>query len=449
MRVGTPFEFGRVGFLVRLRRAGFCSALLSYVFASAVVAQEATFEPLVEARLRNEHVDQEAIAKPADAVTLRVRAGVEANLERWSALVEGQGTVALLDHYYDGLNGAENRPLVADPPDAALYRAQIGYKDADLAVTVGRQEIVLDEQRFVTSAPFRQNGETFDAARLSWIGAQKLSMDITYAWNEQTIWGVRGTGTRPPNIPGPKVFTEFGYTAPIGTLTAFSYLVGQDEAAIDYRMSSRTAGARLVGERIANSDLKFNYELSYASQAGWRSNPNRYTARFYLLDVSAQLSRVAVGAGYEVAGASGGAPLTSFQFPVGSGFRYRGWDSKFFPTPPDGVRDLYGSLAYTIPQSELPFKIEFQSIYHYFESDRLVRHYGSELDLLARAQWGRYTASVRFAGYHASLFATDTRKLWLQLDWVYGAQGARLENVFEPQAHVKSPAGPLGDAATR
>ena len=155
MRVGTPFEFGRVGFLVRLRRAGFCSALLSYVFASAVVAQEATFEPLVEARLRNEHVDQEAIAKPADAVTLRVRAGVEANLERWSALVEGQGTVALLDHYFDGLNGAENRPLVADPPDAALYRAQIGYKDADLAVTVGRQEIVLDEQRPVVGAPIR------------------------------------------------------------------------------------------------------------------------------------------------------------------------------------------------------------------------------------------------------------------------------------------------------
>jgi hypothetical protein len=48
-----------------------------------------------------------------------------------------------------------------------------------------------------------------------------------------------------------------------------------------------------------------------------------------------------------------------------------------------------------------------------------VRHYGNELDLLASGKVGRYTFSVRYAGYDADRFATDTRKLWLQADWAF------------------------------
>jgi hypothetical protein len=43
---------------------------------------------------------------------------------------------------------------------------------------------------------------------------------------------------------------------------------------------------------------------------------------------------------------------------------------------------------------------------------------GDEIDLLAAATLGRTTASIRFADYRADRFATDTRKLWLQLDWI-------------------------------
>ena len=32
---------------------------------------------------------------------------------------------------------------------------------------------------------------------------------------------------------------------------------------------------------------------------------------------------------------------------------------------------------------------------------------------------GRYAFSVRYAVYDADRFATDTRKLWLQADWVF------------------------------
>jgi hypothetical protein len=46
-----------------------------------------------------------------------------------------------------------------------------------------------------------------------------------------------------------------------------------------------------------------------------------------------------------------------------------------------------------------------------------VRQYGNEIDLLAQARIGRTVASLRYADYRADRFATDTRKLWLQMDW--------------------------------
>ncbi|WP_294337374.1 hypothetical protein [uncultured Sphingomonas sp.] len=51
------------------------------------------------------------------------------------------------------------------------------------------------------------------------------------------------------------------------------------------------------------------------------------------------------------------------------------------------------------------------AIWHRFESDRLVWHYGNALDLPAQGLLGRTTAGIRFADYRADTAAVDTRKL--------------------------------------
>lgn len=388
--------------------------------ATAQQAETIKLSPLLEARLREEHVDQAGIADAADALTLRVRAGIQGTRGRLTALVEAEGTLAIVDDYYDGLHGPPTRPLVPDPQDVAIYRAQIQYKDKNVALTLGRQRISLDDDRFVDSALFRQNGQSFDAVRLEWTGVPRLRADLTYAWNLHTIWGMDGEGIRPESVPGPNLFGEVGYTTPIGAVTAFGYLVGQDNASFQgFRLSNQTWGARLSGNRPIAAAVKLSYRLSYARQSDWRRNANTYSADFYLADVGLDIAHVRVGAGYEVAGASSGAPFTSFQFPVGSGIRYRGWASKFNPTPPDGLRDLYGSIGYSLPRLG-PFKaFGVQAFYHRFESDRLVRHYGDELDALVGGKLGRYALSLRLADYYADRFATRTRKAWVQLDWTF------------------------------
>ena len=387
------------------------------VFATPAAAQDITIKPMADARLRYEHVGQDGLPTDnSDAVTFRLRGGVTASTGPWSAMVEGQTTIAIVSDYYDGLNGAATRPLVADPENVAISRAQLQYKSKALTLTVGRQRISLDDDRFVDAALFRDNAVTYDAVRAEWTGIKNLRADVTYAWGVRTIWGIEGKGARQQAISGDNVFAELGFTTPIGTLTGYAYLVDQDEAQVQgFGLSSQTYGTRLKGAR-AIGKAKLEYHLSYAHQSDYHRNPNAYSADFYLIDTTLDLATLKFGAGYEVMGADRGVALTSFQFPVGSGFRYRGWAGKFVPDPPDGVRDLYGSASWGVKQLGPLAGFSVQATYHRFESDRLVRHYGNEVDLLASGKVGKYTLSIRYADYQADSFATDTRRLWLQAD---------------------------------
>lgn len=381
-------------------------------------AQTIVVKPLVDARLRYEDVDQTGIAAKADALTIRVRAGVQATSGPWSALVEAQGNLAIDGNYYDGVNGAATRPLVADPQNIALYRAQLQYKTKALAITAGRQRITLDDERYVGAANFRQNGQTFDAVRVEWTGVANLKADVSYVWGVRTIWGIDGAGARPQSIDGDNVFANLSYKTPIGTLTGFAYLVDQDEPTVQaFRLSSQTYGGRFAGSHAITKAVKLSYAASYARQSDYHRNPNRYQADYYLVDAGLDVHGAKLGGGYEVLGADRGTALTSFQFPVDSAFKFQGWANKFLTTPADGVRDAYGSAGYGW-KAIGPLKVvTLQAVYHRFESDRVVRHYGNEVDLLASAKLRKTTISARYADYRADRFATDTHKFWLQLDW--------------------------------
>jgi len=392
--------------------------LIGVAIATPATAQEIKLKPLAEARIRYEHVDQAGVADAADAVTIRLRAGIEASRGAWSATVEAQGNLAAIGDYDDGLHGASSRPLVADPENVALYLANLRYKAGTVALTAGRQRIALDDERFVGNVGFRQNGQTFDAVRGEWNVAPRLKVDLSYAWSARTIWGVDGTGARPGAIGGDNVFANLAYTTKLGTLTAFAYLVDQDENAVQgYRLSSQSYGARFAGAHPFSSAVKLSYQLSYATQSDYHRNPNSYRASYYLVDAALDLRSLRLGGGYEVLGADKGIALTSFQTPLATGFKFQGWANKFLTTPPDGVRDLYGSAGYGWKQAGPLKMLTLQAVYHRFASDRASRLYGDELDLLASAKVRKTTVALRYADYHASSFATNTKKFWVQLDW--------------------------------
>ena len=389
------------------------------VAAGPACAQSITLKPLVDARTRYETVDQNGIAKDAHALTFRLRTGVEAMSGRLSAIVEAQGNLATNTSYFDGLHADPTRPLIADPDDIALYRAQIRYAAKSFAITAGRQKIALDDERFVGPVGFRNNGQSFDAVRGEFTAIPHLKAEVSYVWSVRTIWGIDGLGARQQAISGDNVLANLSYATPIGTITGFAYLVDQDEAAVQgFRLSSQTYGARFAGSHVFAKAVKLSYQASFAGQSDYHRNPNTYRANYYLIDVGLDLAQLKFGGGYEVLGADRGTALTSFQTPLATLFKFQGWADKSLTTPPDGVRDMYGSAGYALRTGTSLGTVTFQAIYHRFDSDRSARRYGNEINLLASMKIKRTTVSVRFADYDAKSLATNTRKVWLQADWV-------------------------------
>jgi hypothetical protein len=387
------------------------------VLSAAAHAEEIEFTPLVDARLRHEHVEQGGLPQTADAVTFRVRPGVEAKAGPWSALVEAEGTLPFAAGYNDGLNGKVGYPLVADPRNLELNRAQIRYTSGGVTATAGRQRIALADERFVGPAAFRQNEQTFDAARVQWTRS-RASADVTYARSDRTVNGTRGTGARQEAVDGDNLFVLLGYRTDLGTLTAFAYLVDQNEAVVQgFRLSSQTYGLRFSGGVDPCPGTKLGYSASWARQSDYHRNPNDYSADYWLAEVTLASGGFNAALGYEVLGADQGTALTSVQTPLASFFRFNGWAGKFGSTPPDGLRDLYGTLGRTWKEA-WPFDtVNIGATVHRFDSDRAERHYGDELGLVVGARRGKAGASIRYATYAADRFATDTDKLWLTLEW--------------------------------
>ena len=391
----------------------------SLAIAGSAAAQTVTLEPLAEARLRYEGVEQDDLPRRSDAVTLRTRAGVEAGYARLSALIEGEGTLAIGTDYFDGLKGDTGRPTVADPQNIELNRAQLSYSVPDRATfTVGRQYLTLADQRFVGAAKFRQNAQTFDAVRAQATIVPRLTLDLSYAWNVRPINGIDGRGARPRSIGGDSVFALLGYSSPIGTLTGFAYLIDADEAAYQgYRLSSQTYGVRLAGKRAFGDGYALDYVASYARQSDYARNPNDYAADYWLAETKLSRNAVTATLGYEVLGADDGRALTSVQTPYGSVFGFQGWADKFTTTPADGIRDLYTGLSTRWPTLGRARNVELSAIVHRYDSDRRVRRYGNELNLLASATIAGVTWSARYADYLADRFGADTRKVWLTAEW--------------------------------
>lgn len=390
-------------------------------FAAPALASGISVKPLIDTRLRWENVDQEGIAKDANADTLRTRLGVELASGDWRVLGEMESTTAIVERYFSGLNGKTRYPLVADPTNLELNRLQLQYRGLPKAiVTVGRQRINIEDQRFVGSVGWRQNEQTFDAARFEYGATKGLQLDLTYAWSDRTIWGIDGTAARQRAIGGSDVFATASYPTPLGKLTGFAFLVDQDEAVVqNFRQSSQSYGARLAGTRPLSKKVKLTYALSYARQSDYHRNPNRYRADYALAEASLDISAWKIGAGYERLGADKGLPFTSFQTPLATLHKFQGWADKFLITPPNGIQDHYGQAGYGWKKVAGLDTISAQIVYHHFDSARLGQHYGNEWDALLAAKKGRWTATAKLADYKADAFATDARKLWLQLEWAY------------------------------
>ena len=373
--------------------------------------------PLVDARLRYENVDQDGLPEDADALTLRARLGFETG-KVWNTalLVEGSFLTPLQNDYRPDAAVARNTqyPVVADPENYAVNRLQLTNTSLpQTTITVGRQRIILDDQRFVGNVGWRQNEQTYDAFRVVNKSLRNLTLDLTWLNQVNRVFGKTSPQGR---YTGDSLLANVGYRLPGGQLTAFGYLLSFDPIATvpAAQDSSATWGLRFNGERALQSSVRLTYTASYAHQRERGANPLRFGNDYYLAELGAAYRQFNVGLGWESLDGDG---RKGFATPLATLHKFQGWSDKFLATPANGIDDRYASAGF-LTKSAGPFdSLALLASHHRFRSQRLSQPYGSETGLQLQVKRQRLTGMLKYADYAASGFATDTRKFWLQVEY--------------------------------
>lgn len=367
-------------------------------------------KPLVDLRLRSEHVEQEGIAEDADALTLRARLGFETG-KAWdtSFLAEAELLWPLEDRYNSTTNGRTAFPVVSDPESYEINRLQLANTSLPgSTIIAGRQRIVLDDERFISRVGWRQNEQSFDALHVINKSIAKLTLDATYFDQVNRVLGRESVLGR---YHGDSYLAHVAYRTPVGDLVGFGYWLSFEEAPRD---SCRTLGLRLSGEK-AIEHLKLAYFASYAKQRDYSSNPLHFDDDSLAFEVIGTAREWSLGGGYERLEGDG---VRAFATPLATFHKFLGWADKFNTTPPNGLERLYATVGFTRKKVGVLDSLGATVVHHRFESGRLGIDYGHETDLQLQGKWHRVTGLIKYAAYDAQAFATDTRKLWLQLEYV-------------------------------
>ncbi|NRA41480.1 MAG: alginate export family protein, partial [Pseudomonadales bacterium] len=116
-------------------------------------------------RLRYESVEQDNALDDATAVTLRTRLGyTTGDFMGFTATAEFEdGRVAFGEDEYAPLS--QGFSVIGDPEFTEVDQAFIQYNSDIFTTKIGRQVVTLDNQRFIGHVAWRNNRQTFDAAR--------------------------------------------------------------------------------------------------------------------------------------------------------------------------------------------------------------------------------------------------------------------------------------------
>ncbi|MDW3098884.1 MAG: hypothetical protein R8J41_12370 [Alphaproteobacteria bacterium] len=388
--------------------AGVTSATAEEAASSSIV------KPIVDARLRYEHVDQDGFANDADAVTARVRAGLETRpYKGFSVLLEAEIVEGFTEDYNSTTNGRGAFPVVADPDNVELNRAQITYTGIDGVKFVGgRQRIILDDARFVGNVGWRQNEQTYDAALLEVTAIPDLKATYAYLSAVQRIFG-----NESPNgkfDAANSHIINLGYTGIPGiSVGAYGYLFDLDEAPA---LSTQTYGVRASAKYDITEGIPIIAKAAYAIQSEYGDNPGNYDLDYYMASLGTKAYGFDASVTYEVLE---GDSTRGFSTPLATLHKFQGWADVFLATPANGIEDLYGRVGYTSGKVGPFAKIIGAAIYHDFESENGGGSLGSEVDLLLKGVLNKkLSLTAKYANYDGPAGGpADREKLSIQVDW--------------------------------
>lgn len=362
-------------------------------------------------RVRYEGVQDDALARSADAATARLRLGLRLNpAPRWTGVLEGEA-VAGNQRYNSGANGRIAYPAVIDPRGVELNQAWLGWKGARGAATLGRQRLLLDNQRWIGNVGWRQNEQTFDALALDLVPSKELALRYVFLDRVHRVNGDEALDRRNRERALSGHLFNAAWTNGRHRLTGYGYLHEDRDVPT---ASSATWGLRWTGAHPLR-EATLGWTLEAARQRYHANNPLRFSHAYWLLEPSIATRGITVRAGWERLGGNG---THALQAPLGTLHMFNGWADKFLVTPPTGLEDRYLGVGGSAGRERAGARPAWQLTWHDYRADKGNARHGREWNASLGLPLAKgVTGLLKFADYRATSLGADTRKLWLQLEY--------------------------------
>nr|WP_294840338.1 alginate export family protein [uncultured Methylotenera sp.] len=463
MKTKATFKTNMVMACTALALAGMAQT----AFAEDEVAEYTFLDSIKEGkqmtnfRLRYENVNQEAYASngkrldTGEAFTLRSLIGWQtAPYKNFSIGAQITDVHEFNDSFNDRRNNAPEHnngtlnasadkaryPNIVDPGFTdinQLYVDWTGIKNTKLRL--GRQQVNLDNVRFVGDIGFRQNMQVFDGVSVLNKSIPDVELFAAHFDNVRQIT----TKDRRGNI---ELLNAKYRISPTESVVGYGYLVDVENLAqnggnptqgatvaqggnglggstdlpaigTNYKpsqtdASSKTFGLRLDGVRPVNPDWKVLYTAEYAKQTDYRGGSDLIDAYYLRLGGGAAYGVWSVRFDHEKLSSNDG--KYAFQTPLGTNHLFQGWADHFLVTPRQGIEDSFVTVAGAID------KVKLYAEYHVFKSDEKFQSgavnkfgdkYGTEFDVSATYAFNNnLTGKLEYANFReGDLYGTTLK----------------------------------------
>jgi hypothetical protein len=386
-------------------------------------------KPMTNFRLRYENVDQTGYQQKvvgagpivpnkkldnADAFTLRSLVGWQtAPFNNFSFAAQVIDVHAFEDNYNDRRNNLTNPRYnnyanVVDPTYTdvnQLFVDWTGIKNTRLRL--GRQQVNIDNVRFIGDIGFRQDMQVFDGINV----LNKSIPDTEIIAAHYSKVRQVNTELRSGNID---IINAKYRISPTESVTGYGYFIGVDNLSqnggdptkpgtaaqggnglgpsqdavktANTDASSKTFGARLDGARKIDDHWKVLYTAEYAKQDDYQGGSSYIDAHYYQVGGGAAYDGWSLRIDQEVLSSNDG--KYAFQTPLGTNHLFQGWADVFLATPRQGMQDTFVTLTGGIEKAKLiaryhVFKAEenFETLGSTAKNPKTGDSYGSEFDL--------------------------------------------------------------------
>ena len=405
MKIGVTRAIGATAMAAALSAGGTALAEPGAGLVDAVKAGKL----ILDLRPRYEFVDQDNIANTADAFTVRTQLGWETgSWNHLKALVEFEDVRAIGGQRFNSTtNGKTAYPVVADSNVTELNRAQIAWTPSkSFSATVGRQIVAIDDQRFIGAVAWRQDTQTFDAARADFksgpFSASYIYIDrVNRVFAQAQDWDSDS-----------HVVNAAWTVAPPLRVEGFLY-------ALDFKQSpansTLTYGARVTG-KLSAAPVTLTYAGAYARQTDYRNNPANFGLNYWSAALAGTWGVFTLKGNYEVLEGDG---VRGFSTPLATLHAFQGWADVFLTTPANGIKDANIALSIK-PGIKLEHLsgVVFTGVYHDFTAERGGADLGREVDLQATAAITKQLSGlIKFADYDGVVGLPSRRKVWVGLEF--------------------------------